>query len=36
MLEIVILILACTQFIMWAYFQTQINILNYKINQKNT
>ena len=35
MLEIVILIAICTQFFMWAYFQTQINILNYKINQKN-
>ena len=35
MLEIIIGILACTQFIMWAYFQTQINILNYKINEKN-
>ena len=35
MLEIIIGISVCAQFVMWAYFQTQINILNYKINEKN-
>jgi len=35
MLEIIILILACSQLLMLAYFQTQINILNYKINENN-
>ena len=35
MLEIIIGIVICAQFFMWAYFQTQINILNYKINEKS-
>ena len=34
MLEIIIGISVCAQFFMWAYFQTQINILNYKLNAK--
>ena len=34
MLEIIIGILVCSQFIMWAYLQTEINILNNKMETK--
>ena len=34
MLEIIIGILVCSQFIMWAYFQTEINILTNKMETK--
>ena len=33
MVEIVITISLCLHVIMWAYFQTEINILNYKIKE---
>ncbi len=35
MLEILITISLCSHIIMWAYFQTEINILNYKLNENH-
>ena len=32
MLEIIVGIAICAQFFMWAYFQTQLNILRYKLD----
>ena len=35
MLEIIIGISVCAQFVMWAYFQTEINILTNKMETKD-
>ena len=33
MLEIIYAVIVCAQLAMWAYFQTQLNILRYKLDQ---
>jgi len=33
MLEVIIGVMVCAQLVMWAYYQTQLNILRYKLDQ---